>query len=107
MTQPPGSCRRQHKRVSMELPIVLITTSYGTTTIASARTTDLSESGMGIVMGTPVRAKQSLSIELKVPLQSLILKMQAEVRHHREGQVGVEFTSMSPHQREQLLKLLD
>jgi len=91
----------------MDLPIVLITTSYGTTTIASARTTDLSEGGMGIVLGTPVRPQQALSIELKIPLQSLVLKMQAEVKHHSESLVGIQFTSVSPHQREQLRKLLD
>src|SRR5215813_8060477 len=102
-----GARRREHKRASLELPIVLITTSYGTTTIASGRSRDISEGGIGIITGAVLRERQPVSIEVKVPLENLMLKMHGEVRHYGSRQCGVQFTAMTDPQLEQLRKLMN
>lgn len=102
-----GPCRRQHRRSTADLPVVLITTGYGSTTIASARTSDLSEGGMAVITGANLALKNTLSIEFKVPLDNVLLKLQAEVAHQRQGRYGLRFLAISEHQRDQLRKMLD
>ena len=98
--------RRQHKRFGMEMPVVLIATAYGTTTISSGRTSDMSEGGMAVVTAATFQENQDISIEFKPPLESLLIKMRATVRHQAHNLYGLQFQSASEQQLAQLRRLM-
>jgi c-di-GMP-binding flagellar brake protein YcgR len=103
----PPRCRRRHKRVSLELPVTLISTTYGTTNIVDARTVDVSESGLGVVSTSALPQRHPVSVEMKVPLQEMILKIAAEVLHRSDGRYGLRFLSLTEAQLNHLRRMVN
>jgi c-di-GMP-binding flagellar brake protein YcgR len=102
----PQSCRRQHRRAALEIPVVLIATAYGTTSIASARSCDLSEGGMRLVATTGLREHQSVSVEFKASNDASVLKLYGQVRYSDAVACGIQFITPSEEQRKEIRNLL-
>ena len=98
----PHICRRMHRRMTIEVPVVLISSHIGTTKISSARSFDLSAGGIRVQKMTNLLADQPVSIEFRLPMAKDLIKMNAVVRHAGEQFYGLEFHQTTQHQLEQI-----
>jgi c-di-GMP-binding flagellar brake protein YcgR len=94
--------RRTHERVEVHVPVVVISSTYGTTVISSGRTSDLSEAGMAVITAASLAPGQNVSIEFTIPASNQKMKMQAIVKHKEQNLYGFEFGELSPAQRTQI-----
>jgi c-di-GMP-binding flagellar brake protein YcgR len=103
--------RRAFERTAVDLPVMLIATSRGTTTFHEARTADLSEGGIGLVTSAPLVPHQPISVEIIIPLANQLLKLNAVVKHQRAGEnkggdyYGLEFFAATEAQRKQIKRM--
>jgi hypothetical protein len=95
--------RRQHARVEVGFPVVLICSYMGKARVEQAKAVDLGVGGMGIHTEARLRAEQPVSLEFTLPLESIPLKLDASIRHHLDGRYGLQFTYLTAEQS----KLLD
>ena len=100
----PEIIQRAFDRVEVHVPVVVISSSYGTTVISSGRTSDLSEAGMGIITAASLAPGQNVSIEFTIPTSNQKMKMQAVVKHKSQNLYGFEFAEASVAQRSQIQK---
>ena len=100
------SSKRNYPRVAVEIPVILIATAYGTTSVASARSCDMSEGGISIATTTPLREHQSVSLEFKNLEQSVTLKLYGQVKYGVENRYGVQFITPSEQQLKEIRNLL-
>jgi hypothetical protein len=106
VTSASESCRRQHRRAAVDIPVVLIATAYGTTSIASARSRDLSEGGMRVATSASFREQQSVSLEFRGMNDATLLKLYGQIRYADANQYGIQFITPSEQQRKQIRNLL-
>jgi len=100
----PEMIQRAFDRVEVHVPVVVISSSYGTKVISSGRTSDLSEAGMGIITAASLAPGQNVSIEFTIPTSNQKMKMQAVVKHKEQNLYGFEFAAPSVSQRSQIHK---
>ena len=85
--------------------MVLIATAYGTTSIASAHSRDLSEGGIRVTTTASLRELQSVSLEFK-GTHNALLKLYGQVRYADADHYGIEFITPSEQQRREIRNLL-
>jgi hypothetical protein len=90
----------------VDLPVVIISTAYGTTSIASGQSRDLSEGGIRIATTTSLRELQSVSLEFKASHEATLLKLYGQVRYADADYYGIEFITPSEQQRREIRNLL-
>jgi hypothetical protein len=90
----------------VDIPVVLIATAYGTTSIASARSRDLSEGGVRVATTASLREQQSVSLEFKGSDASTVLKLYGQIRYADANQYGIQFITPSEQQRKEIRNLL-
>jgi c-di-GMP-binding flagellar brake protein YcgR len=100
----PEVCRRIYDRLLVHVPVVVISSAYGTTVISSGRTSDLSEAGMAVITAASLAPGQNVSIEFTIPSSNQKMKMQAVVRHKEQNLYGFEFAAPSISQKTQIHK---
>jgi hypothetical protein len=98
--------RRGHPRTPIEIAVVLIATAYGTTSIFSGRTADLSEGGIRVSTSGKLRESQSVSLEFKIPDNPIPIKLYAQVRHAADTYYGMQFVTPSEQQLNQIRTVL-
>jgi c-di-GMP-binding flagellar brake protein YcgR len=103
-TSTPDATRRAFERLQVHVPVVVISSTYGTTVISSGRTSDLSEAGMAVITAASLAPGQNVSIEFSIPSTNQKMKIQAVVRHKEQNLYGFEFASPSNAQRTQIQK---
>jgi PilZ domain len=94
---------RQHPRVEVGFPVVLVCSHMGKFRVEQATARDLSPGGMGIHTDARLRSEQPVSVEFTLPLNSIPLKVEAHIRHHIDGRYGLEFMYLT-HEQAQLLQ---
>jgi hypothetical protein len=102
----PQSGRRTHPRTPIEISVVLIATAYGTTSIFSGRSYDLSEGGIRVVTSGRLRESQSVSLEFKIPDSPVPMKMYAQVKYNHQNVYGMQFVTPSENQLNQIRTVL-
>jgi hypothetical protein len=105
LSATPSISRRACERFRLALPIVLITSNYGTTVISKGRTSDLSEGGMRVHSDASLRDGQPVSVEFTLPLLSQLVKMRATVKHRSDDLYGLQFDQASEQQLHQIREL--
>jgi hypothetical protein len=100
------SGRRNHPRTPIEIPVVLIATAYGTTSIFSGRSYDLSEGGIRVLTSGRLRESQSVSLEFKIPDNPVPMKMYAQVKYTSNEYCGMQFVTPSENQLNQIRSIL-
>ena len=86
--------------------MVLIATAYGTTSIFSGRSYDLSEGGIRVVTSGRLRESQSVSLEFKIPDTPVPMKMYAQVKYNHQNVYGMQFVTPSENQLNQIRTVL-
>lgn len=104
--EPQSGRRRSHPRTPIEIPVVLIATAYGTTSIFSGRSCDLSEGGIRVATTGRLRESQSVSLEFKMPDNAVPLKMYAQVKYAKDAFYGMQFVTPSENQLNQIRTVL-
>ncbi len=89
---------RAHPRKNIELPIVLIATSYLSTKISHAKSLDFSEGGLSVLTSESLNPGQHVSIEFTQPAMAQLMQVRAVVRYCSRDRYGMEFLSSSPEQ---------
>jgi c-di-GMP-binding flagellar brake protein YcgR len=90
----------------VDIPVVLIATAYGTTSISSARSYDLSEGGIRIATTANLQEQQSVSLEFKGLDDGVLLKLYGQIRHGENQHYGIQFITPSEQQRKEIRNLL-
>jgi hypothetical protein len=85
---------------------VLIATAYGTTSIASARSRDLSEGGMRVTTSASFQEQQSVSLEFRGVGDVTLLKLYGQIRYSDASHYGIQFITPSEQQRKVIRNLL-
>jgi hypothetical protein len=98
MKEDTRHSRRQHSRVEVTFPVVLICSHLGKARIEQAKAVDLGVGGIGIHTEARLREEQPVSLEFTLPLESVPLKVDASIRHHLDGRYGLEFLYLTNEQ---------
>lgn len=98
MEEQTRPSRRQHARVEVGFPVVLICSHMGKSRIEQAKAVDIGVGGIGIHTGARLREEQPVSVEFTLPLESIPLKVDASIRHHLDGRYGLQFLYLTNEQ---------
>jgi hypothetical protein len=101
------SSRRQHPRVEVGFPVVLICSHMGKSRIEQAQAVDLGVGGIGIHTDARLREEQPVSLEFTLPLESIPLKVDASIRHHIDGRYGLQFLFLTAEQANLLERMVN
>lgn len=104
-TAQPQSPIRANERHKVVYPIVVVATRKGTTTIATGRTSDLSEDGMGVSLSNALLIGQQVTIEIPVPSEEQPVKVRAVVRYGKDERHGLQFDCITEDQKNQIRRL--
>ncbi len=89
---------RLHPRQPIELPVVLIATSYLATRVSDAKSLDISEGGISLFTRQSLTDGQQVSVEFAQPHISQLIHLRAVVKHRQEDRYGMQFLSTTPEQ---------
>jgi|SRR5690349_6374016 hypothetical protein len=98
---------RQHPRVEVGFPVVLVCSHMGKFRVEQATAHDLSPGGMGIKTDARLRSEQPVSVEFTLPLGSIPLKVEAHIRHHLDGRYGLQFMYLTNEQAQLLKRMVN
>jgi hypothetical protein len=101
----PSRESRQHERLPVEFPVVLVCSHMGKARIEHGKAVDLSPGGIAVNTPARLRMEQPISLEFTVPLENVPLKVEAFPRYNFDGRYGFKFTFLSREQSELLKRL--
>lgn len=104
-TAQPHSPIRAIERHKVVYPILVIATQKGTTTIATGRTTDLSEGGMAVSLSSAFLLGQLVTVEIPVPSEEHPVKVRAVVRYGNDDRHGFQFDGITEEQKSRIRRL--
>ncbi len=99
--QASSSAERRWQRHKLDLPIRLILRRDGnTTSIISARGSEVSEGGMLVFAGTELKTGDEIAVEFTPPFSSEPIRVRAVIRNRAGYKYGTEFLSLNPEEKE-------
>jgi len=99
--QASSSAERRWQRHKLDLPIRLILRRDGnTTSIISARGSEVSEGGLLVFAGTELKTGDEIAVEFTPPFSSEPIRVRAVIRNRAGYKYGVEFLSLNPEEKE-------
>lgn len=99
--QTSSSAERRWQRHKLDLPIRLILRRDGnTTSIISARGSEVSEGGMLVFAGTELKTGDEIGVEFTPPFSSEPIRVRAVIRNRAGYKYGVEFLTISPEEKD-------
>ncbi len=99
--QASSSAERRWQRHKLDLPIRLILRRDGnTTSIISARGSEVSEGGMLVFAGTELKTGDEIAVEFTPPFSSEPIRVRAVIRNRAGYKYGAEFLSLNSEEKE-------
>src|SRR5208282_5964141 len=94
--------RRVFPRYPINVPLDLIALRFGVPENLPGRCTDISETGVGVVVAGELAAGQQVAVELRLPNVGVPVRARAVVRYQFRLHCGLEFVGLSVEQREMI-----
>jgi len=99
--QTSSAAERRWQRHKLDLPIRLILRRDGnTTSIISARGSEVSEGGMLVFAGTEMKTGDEIAVEFTPPFSSEPIRVRAVIRNRAGYKYGTEFLSLNAEEKE-------
>lgn len=98
------SSARRWKRHAIDVRLKVTSTRGGVRTIVYGRGTDVSEGGMSAYIALELNLGSSIEMEVTLPYAQQPLKVKARVRSRDGLRYGLEFLSLTPPEREVILR---
>jgi hypothetical protein len=99
--QPPTSAERRWQRHKLDLPVRLILRRDGnTTSIVSARGSEISEGGMLVFAGTELKTGDEIAVEFTPPFSSEPVRVRGTIRNRAGYKYGMEFIATTSEEKD-------
>ena len=98
------SASRRWERHAIDVRLKATSSRGGVRTIVYGRGTDLSEGGMSAYIALELNLGSSIEMEVTLPYAQQPLKVRARVRSRHGLHYGLEFLSLTPPEREVILR---
>jgi len=95
---------RRWERYPIDVRLKVTSTRGGVRTIVYGRGTDVSEGGMSAYVALELNLGSSVEMEVTLPYAQQPLKVKARVRSREGLRYGLEFLSLTPPEREVILR---
>lgn len=99
--------KRRWNRYKVDLRVRLIYLKDGARQSAFARGNDVSEGGIAVFSPVEMNAGDSIDVEFSPPRSRAPLLIKGIVRNRQGYRYGVEFVTLSPSQRQDILRLCE
>ena len=94
--------RRRAARYEVRAPLDLVALQSGIPCTMPGRCTDLSETGVGVVVAGELLPGQAVALEIRLPNVGLPIRTRAQVRYQNRLQYGLQFVGLSMEHREMI-----
>jgi c-di-GMP-binding flagellar brake protein YcgR len=107
LADPLDRRRRRHPRYRADFQVTAIYLAANQYRKFEGHCSDLSESGLGMLLATDVNNGEVVGLSFSLPGSTAIWEMRAVVRYRRGYHYGFEFLSLTTEQRESLKTYLN
>ena len=96
---------RRSPRYGVDVRLRLIVSQSGNKMVVHGRGNDISENGMSIFVAHDLEVGTRVEVEFTLPYSRQPLRVGSTLRNRNGYRYGVEFMSLSPIQREEIIRL--
>lgn len=105
--EDPRVSRRLFARFAVDIRVTVVTTREGKPIKYHARSTDISESGMGVTLASTLPQGEHVELQFSVPFARETICLKARVRRVEGVRHGFEFLTLSPEHRRAIARLVE